>query len=388
MPDEVPGGFRRNPYHFGSPVADPAHFADRERELEKLRSLMLNGQNLILIAPRRYGKSSLLNRAVDDVRASGGRTGKVSLIRCSTHKDVAEELMRGVVHGPMSWLGGRVEDLLQHLRRIRVTPEFTFDPNTGLVRGVRIANLESTVSWRDLIGDVVRALGSIGDGDHPASFVLDEFQKVLEIDPDLPDVFKGLVDDLPQVSLVFAGSRRHLMERMANDPDHGALYNVGAKHYLAKVPERDFVAYLVRRAAEAGAELSASTAARIYQIAAGVPNDVQLLAFFAFEQSGGGRIDDRAFDRALVSAVGDQQDEFELAFGRLATSQQQLLKLIAEGGVRSFTNAAVLQPLGVTHAAARKAGAVLADEGLIVHDEDCWVMASGLMRAWLRGVAD
>ncbi|MFZ0217863.1 MAG: hypothetical protein WAM30_18180, partial [Candidatus Dormiibacterota bacterium] len=364
--------FRRNPYHFGSPVDDPAHFADRQRELQKLRGLMLNGQNLILIAPRRYGKSSLLNRAVSEVREAGGRTGKVSLIRCSTPRDVAEELMRGVVHGPLGWLGGHVQEVLQHLRRLRVTPEFTFDPNTGQIRGVRIANLESEVSWQELIGEVVRTLGGIGDADHPVSLVLDEFQKVLEIDPDLPDVFKGLVDDLSGVSLVFAGSRRHLMERMANDPDHGALYNVGAKHYLAKVPEADFVAYLRRRAAEGGADLPESTAKRIYGIAAGVPNDVQLVAFFAFELAEGRRIDDAAIEGALIAAVGDQQDEFELAFGRLATSQQQLLKLIARGGVQSFTNGAVLRELAVSHAAARKAGAVLGDEGLIAREGETW----------------
>ncbi|MBO0746064.1 MAG: ATP-binding protein, partial [Candidatus Dormibacteraeota bacterium] len=104
----VPGSFRRNPYHFGSPVNDAVHFADREREAGLLRGLMLNGQNAIVIAPRRYGKTSLLNHVVERVREAGGRTGKVNLIRCATPKDVAEELLRGVVHGPLGPLGGRV----------------------------------------------------------------------------------------------------------------------------------------------------------------------------------------------------------------------------------------------------------------------------------------
>ncbi|MGH7911775.1 MAG: AAA family ATPase [Candidatus Dormibacteraceae bacterium] len=380
--------FRRNPYHFGSPVADGVHFADRERELEKLRSLMLNGQNAVLIAPRRYGKTSLLNRVVVQVRESGGRTGKVSLIRCATPKDVAEELLRGVVHGPLGWLGGHVHEIVGYLRRLRVTPEFTLDPATGEIRGVRLTNVEADVNWREVIDEVIQALGGVGDDRHPASLVLDEFQKMLEISPDLPDVFKGVVDDLPHVSLVFAGSRRHLMERMSNDPDHGALYNVGAKHYLDKVPEPDFIGYLVARAAAAGADLSLAGAERIYAIAAGVPNDVQLVAFFAFEQAEGDTIDGAAIDRALVAAVGDQKDEFEQTFSKLARTQQVLLKCVARGGVASFTSRSVLSELEVTHTAAARAGGVLQEEDLIVRQGPGWTLASGLMREWMRGVAD
>ena len=377
--------FRRNPYHFGSPVDDAAHFADREREAKLLRGLMLNGQNAILIAPRRYGKTSLLNRVVEQVRDAGGLTGKVNLIRCATAKDVAEELLRGVVHGPLGPLRGRVHEVLTYLRHLRVTPEFIFDNQTGYIQGVRLANLQQDVSWQDVIGDVVGTLREAGDQDHPASLVLDEFQKVLEIDPGLPDVFKGMVDDLPEVSLVFAGSRRHLMERMTDDPDHGALYNVGAKHYLGKVPEADFVAYLIARATTAGADLALAEAERIFALAAGVPNDVQLVAFFAFEQAEGGAIDDAAIDRALRAAVGDQKDEFEQIFSRLARSQQLLLKRIARRAVESFTNQSVLLELGVSHTAAARAGEVLQQEGLIVRERAGWTLASGLFSEWLIG---
>lgn len=382
----MPGTFRRNPYHFGSPVDDAVHFADREREAALLRSLMLNGQNAIVIAPRRYGKTSLLNRVLDQVREAGGRTGKVNLIRCATPKDVAEELLRAVVRGPLGPLGGRVHEILTYLRHLRVTPEFTFDAQTGAIHGVRLDNLEQDVSWQDVIGDVIRTLRGAGDRDHPASLVLDEFQKVLEIDPGLPDVFKGMVDELSEVTLVFAGSRRHLMERMADDPDHGALYNVGAKHYLGRIPEADFVAYLIARATAAGATLGLREAERIFAIAAGVPNDVQLVAFFAFEQADdGGVIDGAAIDRALRVAVGDQKDEFEQVFSRLARSQQLLLKRIARGAVESFTNHSVLVDLGVSHTAAARAGEVLVREDLITRDGATWTPTSGLFREWLLG---
>ena len=51
-----------NPFYFGDLALDEA-FTDRAAELKALETDMLNGQNVALIAPRRYGKSSLVRRA-------------------------------------------------------------------------------------------------------------------------------------------------------------------------------------------------------------------------------------------------------------------------------------------------------------------------------------
>ena len=52
----------RNPFRFGDLALDEA-FTDRERELRALEADILNGQNVVIFAPRRYGKSSLVWRA-------------------------------------------------------------------------------------------------------------------------------------------------------------------------------------------------------------------------------------------------------------------------------------------------------------------------------------
>ncbi|MDA8395318.1 MAG: hypothetical protein M0T72_08795 [Candidatus Dormibacteraeota bacterium] len=97
--------------------------------------------------------------------------------------------------------------------------------------------------------------------------LLDEFQRAYEIAPGIADVMKAAVDDAPRPSLTFSGSRRHLMEQMVQDPDHGPLHNVGAKLYLGRVPAADFSRFLRSRAEPE----------RIYQLALGVLKDVQLL---------------------------------------------------------------------------------------------------------------
>ncbi len=378
-----------NPYRIGGP-ATGEQFTDRERDLQKLVGIMLNGQNLILIAPRRFGKTSLLLRAVEEVRAQGGRTGRQSLIRCSDAQEVAEALLHGVFTGPMQGVGGYLREITRRLAGVRVAPEFTLDPESGAPK-VKLAPAASRVDWREVISEVVRLLNHVAQEKHRTSLILDEFQKVKEIDGNLPDVFKDMTDELRSVSLVFAGSKRHLMRQMAYDERHGALFNVGAVHEMEVIPRASFVRFLVERAEGGGKSLSEAMAERIYDIAAGVPHDVQLVAYFAFEAAARA-IDEEAFRLALVSAVGDQKSAFRAAFDRIrrAGSQQRLLKLIArEGRLQNPQSKGVLAQLKVTAQASDKAVEALLQEDLIERDRDDGLrIVRGLFREWLIGDYD
>lgn len=52
----------RNPFHYGTP-AEGEHFAGRETELAAILSRLCAGINVVVVSPRRYGKTSLLLRA-------------------------------------------------------------------------------------------------------------------------------------------------------------------------------------------------------------------------------------------------------------------------------------------------------------------------------------
>ena len=372
-----------NPYHFGSPVESP-HFTDRVQELARLRALMLNGQNLVLVSPRRYGKSSLLTKAAREVGELGGRTGRISLMRCASQKDVAEVLLKGVLDGPLGWLHGHTAELMQLLKRIRLNPQAGIDPGAPSGLSVSFGAHLADLPWQDAISDIIHLLGEAGDGDHPVTLILDEFQKAYEINPNIPDLMKDLVDELPAVSFVFAGSKRHLMGAMVNDPDQGALYNIGHKLYLDRIPMTEFVDYLMRRAEAGGKQLQLAEATEIYERAMGVPNDVQLLAFWAYE-SADTRIDGAAVSRALRIAVGDSKAEFEARFDGLGLSQQRLLKLIAKRPLEHLKGQVVQAELGVSHTSVAKAADALVKTELIEMKDGRWRVASGLLREWLVG---
>ena len=54
---------KKNPFKFGSVVEEP-FFTNRAEEIIKVRSALNSENHLIIISPRRYGKTSLIYRVV------------------------------------------------------------------------------------------------------------------------------------------------------------------------------------------------------------------------------------------------------------------------------------------------------------------------------------
>ena len=113
----------RNPFHYGDLVADES-FTDRDDELKQLKSDILNGHNVALIAPRRYGKSSLVRAALSDLVGRGVLVVEVDLMATPTKERLAGKLAKSID----SDIAPTVFKAKEHLRffhSLRVAPVVT-----------------------------------------------------------------------------------------------------------------------------------------------------------------------------------------------------------------------------------------------------------------------
>ena len=79
----------QNPFRYGALALDDS-FADREAEVQELKFDVLNGQDVVVFAPRRYGKSSLVWRAMQQLLAEGVLVAYVNLMTTPTKEKLAE----------------------------------------------------------------------------------------------------------------------------------------------------------------------------------------------------------------------------------------------------------------------------------------------------------
>ena len=94
----------RGPYRFGAPV-EPPWFCDREAELEVLSGRMVAGIHVFVLSPRRYGKTSLIRRAMATVEAGGGRCAYANLLLATDEVELASTILQAVVRGLLGPVG-------------------------------------------------------------------------------------------------------------------------------------------------------------------------------------------------------------------------------------------------------------------------------------------
>lgn len=80
----------KNPFKFGS-VVEGDNFTNRIDEIEKIKSILQSDNHLIIISPRRYGKTSLINKIVNELNRP---TINFDLQLVTTVEDLSSQLLK------------------------------------------------------------------------------------------------------------------------------------------------------------------------------------------------------------------------------------------------------------------------------------------------------
>src|SRR5256885_11648162 len=89
---------RHNPFRFGD-VATGEHFTDRKAEITELVRDLRSGQSVLVISPRRFGKTSLITAVLERIRKQHVLVGYVDLLRTTTKKRFANQLAAALYAG-------------------------------------------------------------------------------------------------------------------------------------------------------------------------------------------------------------------------------------------------------------------------------------------------
>jgi hypothetical protein len=368
-----------NPFHYGTP-AEGEHFAGRETELAALLSRLRAGINVVVVSPRRYGKTSLLLRVEQELDGEDAAVVHGNVLRSRDLAAFASQLATQAFRVP----GGRWHRARQavpeFLRRLRARPVVTFEgehPRFAFDAGLSARDAD------DLLADVYSLLAELA-ARRPAALVLDDFQAIVELGEHLPGLLKALADSHPKVSLVLAGSRKHLMEQLVSTPT-AALYNMAEPITLGPLPEDVMGAHLRSRAAAGRKPMSEAVARLIVELAGPAPNDIQRLAYETYDTAGA-VIDESAVHAGLAAAVAHDAPAYAERYEILSPGQRRILSALAEEPTEQPASAAFLARAAMANpSSVRKALDALRAGELVANRGKALVVADPFLAAWLRG---
>ena len=317
----------RNPFRYGALALDEA-FTDREDELAELTADVRNGQDVVVFAPRRYGKSSLIWRASQSLIAEGVLVGHVDLMTTPTKGRLAEKLAR-TIHEDIASPLYRARERLRIFRGLRIAPVITVSPDDGS------PSFSFDVAHRpeDVDATLERLLQLPGmlaaERGRRVAIVLDEFQEIVEIDRSLPKLMRSVFQEQPEVAHVYLGSKRHMMERIFND-ENEPFWRSARQMELGVIDPPRFESYVTTSFERTGKRIRLETVQAILATTGGHPYATQELCYFVWEETRPRRA---AAEAELEQALGDvlraEHAHFELIWDQASKAQRLVLQALA-----------------------------------------------------------
>ena len=319
-----------NPFTFGALALDDA-FANRESELAELATDIRNGQDVLVYAPRRYGKSSLVLRAAQHAVADGVLVGYCDLMKTPTKERFAGALARTIYEDLASPVGQALEKAAALFRGLRVIPTIEVDPEDTTLR----FSFETGRGRGPAIDDTIEALlelpGKIGaDRKRPTALIFDEFQEILKLDDRFPNLMRAVFQTQPEVAHVYLGSKQHVLERIFDDRNE-PFWRSAKRLELGAIAPEAFAGHIRRRFDDTEKGIREEALERLVRVTAGHPYATQELAYFVW-----GRVPTGHFARlvdveeALADVLRSEHNHFARIWDD-ATHNQRLL-LIALAG--------------------------------------------------------
>ncbi len=367
-----------NPFRYSEPVP-PDELIDREAETTTLVETAVSGNNSRLVAPRRYGKTSLLNRLGETVGREGWNAVYVDFFGVLTLADVSARVERAYA----TQLEGKVAAWFAGFRR-RLRPSIRIGADEGVSADVELAlDPAAEPPLLERLSIPKRMFERTGTR---TLVVFDEFQDVLTASDRADAVIRSEIQHHGDAaSYVFAGSQLGMMRSLFADKRR-ALYGQARALDLSPLDPEDVAEYLDRRFRATNREIG-DALDPLLGLAQGHPQRTMLLAHLLWERTpAGSRAGEEQWVDAAERAMVEVQDELRAIWTGLSAGQRRALTAVAENSEGIY--AAGRRHGGSRGGSAKAAVDVLLDTGEIYPDPSTktgYRVVDPLLGEWVAG---
>ena len=313
---------QKNPFVYGRPISREEDLADREEEKRVLAADVLSGQPVMMHAPRRYGKTSLVRVVARKLLGENEMPFVyVDLWGARSITDLVEVL--GEAYSKASGLLRARLSLAELLRSIG------FEVSVSGVLSVRYEPRGREDSGRRALRELLRVPQRMAERSPSGKLllVLDEFGELNDV-PEEPDaLMRSAFQDSPDVSFIFLGSKRSLMDALFSDRKR-PFYNFGRRTTLGRLAYDELGEFVEEKFEGAGGQITSGAVNLLLDLTRGHPHRAQQIAFHAFHIAAG---DDRGGvaeeDTVLTAkerALDETAEEFRAVLDGMPPSHRAL----------------------------------------------------------------
>lgn len=370
----------RNPFIVTGKIA-PEYFCDRVNESARLIKSITNGNNLVIISPRRMGKTGLIQFCYDKPEISAEYyTFFIDILHTSSLREFTYLLGREI-YETLSPRSKKMTTLfIQTLKSI--SGKFGFDPISNLPS----FNLE--------LGDIDRPEYTLDEifeylsqADKPCIVAIDEFQQIAKYpEKNIEALLRTHIQRLDNCHFIFAGSERHMMQTMFTSSAR-PFYHSADILELGAIPSEIYIPFVVGHFKRRQRKIKATDVNTIYNLFQGHTYYIQKTFNESFADTPEGGVCSMETIQAAINNMIDSNDTiFREILSNIPEKQKTLLYAIAkEGEAERITSAEFIKRHSLSSASSvQSAAKKLLEKDFITEINKVYSVTDRLFAMWIK----
>ncbi len=361
----------------------PEYFCDRVAESARLIKSITNGNNLVIISPRRMGKTGLIQFCYDKPEIRGAYyTFFIDILHTSSLRELSYLLGKEIYETLLPRSRKMARLFIQTLKSI--SGKFGFDP----VSNLPTFNLE--------LGDIERPEYTLDEifqylshADKRCIVAIDEFQQIAKYpEKNIEALLRAYIQKQENSNFIFAGSERHMMQEIFSSAAR-PFYHSADMLELKAIPPEIYIPFIVSHFQKCQRGIDAENVEKVYNLFKGHTYYIQKTFNEAFaDTSEGTECTIGTIRGAIDEMIASNDTIFREILSNIPEKQKTLLYAIAKDGeAERITSSEFIKRHSLTSASSvQSATKKLLEKDLITEDNKFFSVTDKLFAMWINRI--
>ena len=360
---------------------EPEYFCDRVTESARLVKSVTNGNNMVIISPRRMGKTGLIQFCYDKPEiADEYYTFFIDILHTSSLREFTYLLGREIYETLLPRSRKMANLFIQTIKSI--SGKFGFDPITGMPTfNVELGDIDRPEYTLDEIFQY------LARADKPCIVAIDEFQQIAKYpEKNIEAQLRTHIQKLRNCNFIFAGSERHMMQEMFTSAARPFYHSADMLELKAIVP-KIYIPFIAGHFEKRNRRNASDDIERVYNLFMGHTYYVQKTFNEAFADTPEGEECTLETIRAAIdNMVASNDTIFREILSNIPEKQKELLYAIAkEGEAERITSAAFIKRHSLASASSvQSAMKKLLEKDIITEINKVFSVTDKLFAMWMN----
>lgn len=371
----------RNPFILGHRISRP-YFCDRVSEQESLTSAVTNGRNVVMISPRRMGKTSLIYISLHDSKDIEEEylTFFFDILQTNSLSEFTYLLGKAIFDKLMSKGMTKVHSFLAALKSLKGT--FGFDAMTEVPTfNIQLGDIKYPEYTLDEIFNYIEK------SEKPVIIVIDEFQQITKYpEKNTEALLRNHMQRMSNATFIFAGSERTILQEMFVSSKR-PFYNSAEIMHLGPISEDIYVDFAQNLFSERERTIEEEPIRWTFRLFEGNTFYLQRTMNGAFAETAKGNVCGReTVVRSIRAMLAANEVIYREILSNVSSSQKSTLYAIANDKIVSNpTSGAFIKKHALLSASSVQSALIkLLKSGLVSKSEGGYSVTDPLLRIFIN----